>query len=140
MPLKNPAVVQQAKVRQYGLASGQTFKEGAVVLLDVNEDVVEGGANPTGILGICLHDANVEPYEGKALVALAEADSRFWMYGTRAPIKDDIGKAFGIVRNADGYWVVNLTDTTNTRVRVHDVDTATGRYLVNFLAANRALG
>lgn len=135
MPL--PAIVQRASVRQRDLAAAQTFKIGAVVLLDAAENIVEAGANPATIYGFALHDAAVDPFTTKVLVAEADSASRFWLQGTSSPIKDNIGKSFGLVKHADGHWIVNIADTTNTRVQVIDIDLDRDLFLVNVLAANR---
>lgn len=41
-----------------------------------------------------------------------------------APAVSDIGVAYGLVKQADGYWTVNRSDTTNLAVTVTAIDTS----------------
>lgn len=55
---------------------------------------------------------------------ICELDANHWygMMGTRDPVSGDIGTAYGIIQNSDGHWLVDLDDTTNTRVTVKAID------------------
>jgi hypothetical protein len=48
----------------------------------------------------------------------------------------NVGVAYGIVRDANGFWAVDTTDTSNTRVFVYRVDTGANAAFVRFVAAN----
>lgn len=142
---KRPAVpAKNRQIIQYALDSAQTFKEGAAVLLNTtDEEVDECGADPALILGFAEHaakdfDGGVRMVEGtKVLVALARPGCTFWMSGTTAPVQDDLGKAFGIVKDADSIWVVDKTEVAATRVRVVAIDIDLEIFEVSVLAANQ---
>lgn len=126
-------------IREYPLAAGASFIEGAVVTLASGE-VNEAGVDPAAILGIALHDAGADPDPTVVLVALATAETTFVMQGTSAPVAADEGVAYGIAKDADGIWVVDKTDVTATRVRVEAVYPDRGEFEVRVLAANRQIG
>jgi hypothetical protein len=44
--------------------------------------------------------------------------------------------AYGVARDANGIWQVDVSDTTNTRVVVVRLEIALGFWYVKFLAAN----
>lgn len=125
------------KLRQYAQKAGETFKLGACVLLDANEDILEAGADPASIRGFAAEPAGKDPEAGKVLVAVCDQGELFWMAGDNAPVKADINQNYGIVKDADGIWTVDGTETTNTRVHVHQIDTDRNLYLVSVLEANR---
>lgn len=127
------------QLRQYPIATGQTFVEGALVVLVAGE-LQECGADPATILGFAMHDAGAEPDTDLCLVALATAESTFWVEGDNDPVAADIGVAYGVAKDADGQWYLDGTDITATRARVEDIDTEWNLYEIRFLAANRQLG
>lgn len=125
-------------IRRYPLATGQTFLEGAAVVLAAGA-VSECGADPAAILGFALHDAGADPDTDEILVALASGESTFAMQGTSAPVAGDIGAEYGIVKDADGVWVVDKAETVNTRVVVEKIFTDRAQFEVRVLAANQQL-
>lgn len=132
------AYPQDARVQEFDLTAGQTFLEGAAVFLTGSpEKVSECGTDPATILGFALHAAAKTVIAGKVLVALAESASRFWMSTTSGLVATDQNVLYGIVKDSDGVWVVDRTETTNTRVEVLRVDLSRTMALVNVLAANR---
>lgn len=138
--MRMPPVAQEAKIRQFALASGETFEYGAVVLLDGSQEIVEAGADPASILGFALKEGDEAlPFSDKILVALVEGDARFWMDGDDDPTSADVDQEYGIAKDGDGIWHVDGTDVANTRVYVLDVDTDRKRYLVKVLEANRQI-
>lgn len=116
-------------VIEYPLDSAATFLAGAPVILDGDEEAVEVGADPAAILGFAEHSAGDgfggtrDLLPGKVLVATARPGATFWAACTSAPTQDNIGKAYGIVKDSDDYWIVDLTDTTNTCVVIQNIDT-----------------
>lgn len=135
--MKVPAFCNVGRcIREYDLASGQTFLEGAAVVL-ANGEVSECSADPATVLGFALHDAGADPFNTKILVAVAKAHSTFFIEGDRAPTAADIGDVYGIAKDVDGIWHLDTTDTSNTRVEVVDVDLVRGLFEVEILAANR---
>lgn len=101
---------------------------GDFVVWDTNHVERVTGADPTPILGLALsHNQSVPREEAidptKILVAVADMDNPFWMEGSSAPVAADIGAAYGIVLASDKtFYIVDKTDTANTRVRVLDID------------------
>lgn len=125
-------------IRERDLKAAETFKRGALVYMDANEEITECGADPAVILGMALHDAAVLPKEDKILVAECIEGLRFWMDGDNAPVAGDVGVSYGVVKDGD-IWTVDGTETTTTRVQVVDVDLDRNLYLVTVLVANRQL-
>jgi len=130
------------------IASGETFLEGALVLRDADGNAAEVGADPALIAGIALHsvaDANPADTFGTvvARVPIATADQEFrgTLEGTYAAA--DLGGDFGVVLDATGYWTIDRSDTTNTRVRIVGVEDGVAVGDINvpvrfvFLPANR---
>jgi hypothetical protein len=132
-------VAADQSAEEYTEAAAQTYKMGAAVLMDANEDIAECGADPAAILGFAAHDATkhaiVSP--GKCLVWKASEGQKFWMSGTSNPVKANINQLFGLVKGGDGIWQVDIAETVNTRVYVHKIDTDRNLFLVSVLAANR---
>lgn len=127
------------RIRQYPLADGAEFIEGALVVLTAGE-VDECGADPALILGTALHDAGADPDPSVLLVALADANATFVMQGTSAPALTDIGVEYGVAKHADGHWIVDKTDVVAPRVVVEKVYLSRAEFEVRVLPANRQLG
>ena len=125
------------RVKEYTLAAAQTFKSGALVLMDANEDVATCGADPTSVLGVSASPAAAEPEPGRVLVNLGSEEALFWADGDNAPTKADINQQYGAAVDGDGIWHVDGTETTAKVFYVVDVDLDTNRYLVRILAAVR---
>ena len=137
-----PAEPAVGDVSEHDVKAAETFKRGAVVLLDASEDIIEAAADPAVILGF----SSMEWPEGgaaapadftKILIFKATEGQKFWMSGDNAPVKADINQKYGIVADGDGIWTVDGTDTTATRVHVHDIDLERNLYKVSVLVANR---
>lgn len=122
------------------LAASQTFKTGAFVYMDGSGNITECGADPATIYGLSEEPAGNEVTDGtKILVGRATEEARWWIQCTSAPAAANRGVSYGIVKGSDGVWLVDFTDTTNTRVYVHQVDTDTNRVEISVLAANRQI-
>lgn len=133
------------KIMEYDLKAAETFIDGAIVLLDANEDILEASADPTSILGVSVSPAAGETgfAQGgarqfdttKVLVAIAEPGRTFLMEGDNDPVKADINQAYGVVKGADNVWRVDGTETVATVVRVDQIDLDRNLYEVTFLQA-----
>jgi hypothetical protein len=139
--MKLNAFVQEAKTRQYTMKVGETFTEGAFVVLDGTPEVTECGADPASILGIALHvnPATTDWNYRKVLVALAQEDGMFWIQGNNNPLATDVNTTQSIAVDGDGIWGLDDTDGANQRCYIHDVDLVRNLYLVSVLAANRQI-
>lgn len=137
--MPQPAICNKGRqVREYPIAAGQTFVEGAAVL-HVDGEIEECGADPAAILGFALHDAGVDPDPSIVLVALAGPESTFFLAGSSAPLATDVGVDYGIAKHADGEWIVDKTDVLEPRLHVESVDLTRGLFEVRVLGANRQL-
>jgi hypothetical protein len=124
--------------REFAEDASATYTIGACVMLAADEEVEECGADPAAILGVALHDAGTHPMPGRCLVAVASSEHQTYFFsGTRDPLLTDRNQKYGLVKDADNNWVVDLTDTTATRVYVKDVDLTRALYHVTILEANR---
>lgn len=132
----------------YPIADSETFLAGAVVLRDSDGNIAECGADPAVIAGIALHsvaDANPADTFGTVVsrvpVATANQEFRGTLEGTFAAA--DVGAKYGLVLDATGYWTVDKSETSNTRVQIVGKDDEVAVGDVNapvrfvFLAANR---
>lgn len=134
--------------RTYPLAASQDFSKGAPAVL-TNGTAAETGTDPAAILGFFTSDAASYDWMADTLgyvspsvpVALADQEFRGTLLGT-ASVPGDIDTAYGLVESS-GVWVVDRSDTTNTRVIItgFDDDVANGDInapcTFRVLAANR---
>lgn len=112
--------------RTFALDAGQTFKKGAALVFDDDTNTVkEAGSDPTAIVGFatCAAADVAEMYDtfGTVVpsvpVALASENVfRGTLEGTYDADAHVLGTDFGLVLDASGYWTVDETDETNTRV------------------------
>lgn len=150
MPLPMRAVYVEGSgtpaVRHYVLASG-TPTQGAIMKFSTNNTIVEitGPTDISGtILGVAkagaqsafgydMGDSAGAVVTGRAdtiPLDLAEADNMFVGQMVSAantlvvPAASDVGVAYGVIKNSDGTWSVNRSNTTNLTVRVYDFKTA----------------
>lgn len=132
-----PAFAADQSAAKYTEEAAQTFKLGAAVLLNGSQNIAECGADPASILGFAAHPAGKNIPATEDLVWKASEGQKFWMAGTSNPVKANINASFGIVKDADGIWIVDITDTVATRLYVHNIDLERNLFLVSVLAANR---
>ena len=132
-----PAEPALGDAAEYDTKAASTFKRGAAVLLDGNEDIDECGADPALILGFAAHDGNATDFTTKVTVYKATLGQKFWLAGSSNPVKADINQSYGLVKDGDGVWTVDKTDVPNARVYVHDVDLDRNLFKVSVLVANR---
>lgn len=124
--------------------AAQTFKAGHIVVLSAGK-VVKGASDPTAstVLGIAA-EAATGVTDSKIGVILAHEDGEFLgnVQDTGALALANIGTAYGVVLDAtNDIFRVDLSDTTNTRVRVTElidaVGDVNGLVVFKFLAAAR---
>ncbi len=121
-------------VQEFDMKAAETFIDGAIVLLDAAEDVAEVAADPTAVLGIAIGDAAGRTVDAtKILVALPQPGRTFLIAGDNNPIKDDIGKEYGAVKDSDGIWTIDGTETTAKVFKVIDIDLDTNMYEVEII-------
>lgn len=135
------------------IKSGATFKSYALVVQDVSGGGSDGtidevGADPASVLGIVMSDAVdtntpyinvVSPATKMAPVVVLRPSVKVGMAVNAALLATDEEKDYGIVKLASGNWVVDKSETVNTRVHIHRaarLDAGKELAIVTFLAAN----
>lgn len=125
--------------------ASETFKKGAVVGLTAGL-LVELGADPTGILGLSLADANNVSTNPRNEVALAKPGALFRanLSGSSITAQSDVGVKYGLVKISNN-WHVDKTETDNVRVVVRSVDVdaigdTNGRVVFEFLGSHTVFG
>lgn len=139
MPMPAVPAVGVRDNRKFTLAAAQTFKDSAFVLLDASEDIAECGAAPAVVYGIALEPATKDP-EGTGVVIVMPLweGQKIWIDGNVVPVKADINQSYGLLKAADGVWILDKAQTGGAaRAYVHAIDTDVNRYLISILAANR---
>lgn len=148
-------------VLHYTLAASQTQKIGAPMKLTSGTAIEASSAADaaTGLIGFASatnnsafgFDAGDSPTtvtgrENTIPVHTANRGSTFYAQistGTSAivaPATTDIGVAYGLVKQSDGYWTVNRSDTTNVTVVITEIDpTIYGTGVVFFKVRNASL-
>ena len=125
------------RTMSFPLEPNEVPEAGDFVHLNASKNVVRTvAADPTPILGLTEEKYN-SIIKNFILVTVADGDTVFAMEGSRAPLATDVDVDYGIARDANGVWTVDATDTTNTRVKVVDVDTTRNLWFVKILPANR---
>ena len=133
-----PAIAQQGRrLRLMKHASGQTFREGAALVLSSGEVIVAAtAAAAVNTIGFATEDANptlvdsrtvdVTPND-ESIVSIGHASATFlmeiWAAGARVePAQSDVGVTYGVAADAsNGAWYVNRSDTVNGAVVVVDI-------------------
>ena len=128
------------------VAAGQTWERGAILTSTAGE-LVEGGVNPLGIVGVSLakHPPTNTP-EGVGYHIPARSNIEFIgsiddgsALGTGAIAATDLFAAYGVTQDAAGVWYIdkNVTNATFVRVRItafkDPVGTVQGRVRFQFI-------
>lgn len=125
---------QDSSVLQFKPAGAATFKAGALVVYATgSDDIDECGADPALILGIALSDAAAKTIyaNGKIPVMVLDPTMVVGLSSATTPTEAvvlDVG--FGIEKT--GFWRIDITDTTATRVQVLEVDIPNGIFYCRF--------
>jgi len=148
--------VPEVQVFQY--ATGQTFKDGALVVDDTNGEIVECGADPVSILGVALQGAGTGPGHSLANdadvvartgvgrnVSVAVANRRTRFHGRAVnggtdpvvPLQTHIGEQYGVVKTGND-WVIDMSETSNNRIEITDIFPDLNLFEFKFLEANLA--
>lgn len=142
---KVPAHAGIAKFRdnqQLTDAATQTYKQGACVVLDGSQNVTECGADPVLIYGIAGGPAGLHP-EGSTkttITKLGNGQKAWFPFSVSTPTKALYENLpFGLVKDSDGIWTIDVADDINTRVFVHQVDEDTKMGYCSVLQANRQI-
>lgn len=131
-----------SRIREYPVAEGQTFVEGAFVFLnDADGELEEVAADGAVILGVAAHDAVMEndPNPGFALVFPFYPDTTMWLEGSADPVASDVGDQYGFVHDTDGVAILDKTEVTALRLTIEDVDLIRNLYEVSLVGANRQI-
>ena len=105
---------------------------------DTNNKAIRCGADPATIMGISEVDSS-KSYTpgGRVPLRLLSPLVTVAMSSTTTPVEaTHVGQVYGISRNAAGFWQVDTSDTTNTRVVIVRVDTNPEVWYAQFLATN----
>lgn len=139
-----PAVPNKGRrIRRFPIAAGETYVEGAPVLLDGAGEITEAGADPAVILGFAAHDAELtfDPDPGFGLVYVAYPDATFLIEGTADPVVANVGIAYDLNVDADGSAEIDTASVVAARLLVEDIylkpGSTSGLFEVSVLAANR---
>lgn len=128
--------------QQLNDAAAQTYKQGALIVLDGSGNVTECGADPALIYGLANGPAGKHP-EGALVTTTSKLGTgeQAWMpFSVAAPTKALYqNKPMGVAKDADGIWVIDVADAVNTRVFIMLVDEDMKMGLVSVLAANRQI-
>ena len=123
-------------VQEFDMEPAETFIDGAIVLLNASENVAEVAADPTAVLGIAIGDAADRTVNAdKMLVALPGPGRTFLIAGDNDPVKNDIGKSYGAIKDGDGIWTIDGTESVGLVFKVIDIDLDTNMYEVEILDA-----
>jgi|SRR5688572_17677207 len=134
--IDNGSVVEEYTPSQ---VAGETFGYGDFVFLAANV-VKRCGADPAAILGISevvSENARLLTPNGKVPIRTLNAEAVLQMCSDTIPVEaTHLNVAYGIVRDANGIWKVDVSDVVNTRVVVVRLNVAEGIWFVKMLAAN----
>lgn len=116
------------RVKEKPLAAGSTFNKGALMVVDTNGAYAECGADPAAVAAIALSGAGpttaIGQYtgriefppgymQGEEVQELTEYRARY-----TGALPAATGGSYGVVKGADGDWVVDFTETTALVVKL----------------------
>ena len=128
------------RVMYFTPASGATFGPNALVVYNTGTDVIdECGADPTSILGLSCTPASAKTIvaNGKVPVYVLDPDVMVGMSSSTTPAESQVMDVFGVEKT--GFWRVDISDTTATRVQIAQIDILNGIFYVRFSATNLQL-
>src|SRR6267378_1775242 len=137
--------------------TGQTFKNGAVLIPDAATGrVIEGASAAVTIIGVALEDAGSKPgfslnfdslvttRTGTVQAVSVAKGNRTTVFSSRminggtdpvTPVQADQNKKYGLIRTAAGEWAVNQADVTTVAVLITDFDDVNKVVFWKFLEA-----
>lgn len=133
----------QPVVRHFPPDTTAAFTEGALVYFDTGDQLLkECGADPALILGVArcsVADRAINP-QSFIPVDVIEPTQSWVMSSATTPAATNLATAYGVVKTS-GYWKVDTSDTSNTRLVVVGYSPMSGQqgpehFVVKFTAAN----
>lgn len=134
----------QPRVAHFTPDPSGTFVAGDLVYFDTADNLIkECGADPSLILGVArcsVADALALNASGLVPVDILEPDQVWHMGSATTPSDATLLRSYGIVQTS-GVWLVDTSDTSNTRVTTIGYSPRTGQqgpqfYAVKFNGAN----
>lgn len=136
-------------------ANGSTFVAGALVVATGAGagTIAECAADPTAVTGVALEGADTRAGFGMAsnptqftgrksevLVALADDSNVFSVDGSSdagvtvaTPAQTNILEQYGVAKDANGNWYLDLSEVTTKVVEIADIDTDLKLFFVRFI-------
>ena len=149
-PVRAPAgTVPRVKRGKY--KTGEAILNGTVLQHDANGELIIAAADPLDIVGVAAQPAGTGPGFGMAdspaVVTGRDQEISYWDANEQqewvgraenagvltAPLQTNIGESYGLINNG-GEWRIDLTETTNKRVYITDVDLKEGLWYFKFAA------
>lgn len=133
------------------VASGQSFNRGALLLMDSNGQYAECGADPAAIAAVANSDYGTDTtgyirtghkeFPPGSMQGISIANQVVFSAEYVGTLPAAEGGSFGVVKDTDGRWKVDFTDTTNQRVKLVGLSWTQSplnrnRVIVEFLSAN----
>lgn len=119
--------------------SNSAAKAGEFMYYDTADQLLKRcGADPTLVAGICegaSEDWKVLKPNGKVPLRTCTEKAGIRLAGVGTPAETDVGVQYGVVRDANGNWCIDTTDTTNKVVTVYRVDPTNGAWYCRFIPA-----
>lgn len=136
--------------------SAAAFKAGALVVVASDGELEECGTDPALVKGVALAAAGKGPgfnmadqptvtptyRDNKVEIVLATPTQIFVGRGVNGgtdpvtPTQTQVGESFGVIKDSDGIWAVDISDTSNTRVEIVKIDIDNKLYFFKFKTAN----
>lgn len=140
----------QPRSMQKAVAAGQSWKKGALLIVDANDQWAECGADPAAIAAVAMNEYAVDSsgftHTGRTefppgYVVGVEVNNTFWRAKYVGSLPAAAGGNYGVIRDTDGFWKVDFNDAVNSRVKlIHMRFTAApfnrNLVVVQFLPAN----
>jgi hypothetical protein len=134
------------RIHHYPAQAGQVFVPGAILVkVTATNEVMEGGADASPIVGIAAEAAQVTLSGNKGAVWMADEENEFVAHvqDGATPLDQNIGLDYGIVKDAtNNIWRVDLSDTTNVLAHITQVlnpGEINGRVVFKVLNADRKI-
>lgn len=141
-------------IQSLGYTTGQTFKAGALLLLQSTGLVSVCGADPTVVSAVALQPAGYGPgfnmadsptvVTGRNQEVSCAIANRMTVYSCRGvngatdpvtPAVTNIDEQYGAAADSDGVWVLDIAEVTAKVFEVVDVDIPNKIFFVKFLEA-----
>lgn len=133
------------------VAAAQVFKAGALLLADSNDAYAECGADPAVIAAVANSDygpdtsgfirTGFKEFPPGRMQGISVAHQVVFSARYVGTLPAAAGASYGVVKDSDGLWKVDFTETVNTRLKLVSLEWTRApinknRVLVEFLTAN----